>query len=229
MLGNVTMKLGPGEPEAGPWRVEPIGWVTDTFAAAHMGVEGGPERPYVIAVEGRSASGKSTLAEVLSAYVPSSVVIHTDDVAWHQSFFDWAALMREGVLEPLHRGKGVAYRPPAWDERGRTGEINVPAGCPAVFIEGVGIARRELMPWIDAVVWVQSDRDRAEELGIARDGADQAARDFWDEWMAQEDRFLAGEAPWLHADVIVKGNAGNAETLAYDPATELVVAPPFGD
>lgn len=220
------MKLGPGEPPAGPWRVEPIGWVTDTFAAAHMGVEGGPERPFVIAVDGRSASGKSTLAEALSGHVPGSVVVHTDDVAWHHSFFDWGELLREGVLEPLRHGREVTYRPPGWEARGRSGAITVPAGCPAVFVEGVGSGRRELMPWIDALVWVQSDWDRAEKIGIARDGGDQAARDFWVEWMAAEDQFLAEDRPWERADVIV---AGNGDTLAHDPTAEVVVAPPLAD
>lgn len=220
------MKLGPGEAPAGPWRVEPIGWVTDTFAAAHMGVEGGPERPFVIAVDGRSASGKTTLAEALSGHVPGSVVVHTDDVAWHHSFFDWGELMREGVLEPLRGGQAVSYRPPAWENRGRSGAITVPAGCPAVFVEGVGSGRRELMPWIDALVWVQSDRDRAEEIGIARDGGDQAARDFWVEWMAAEDEFLDEDRPWERADVIV---AGNGDTVAHDPTAEVVVAPPLTD
>lgn len=220
----MQMTLGPGEPPAGPWRVEPIEMVTDTFAAAHMGVEGGPDRPLVVAVDGRSASGKTSLAERLSAHVPGSVVVHTDDVAWHHSFFGWADLMREGILEPLHRGEAVDYRPPAWDERGRDGSITVPQGTPAVFIEGVGASRRELMQWVDAVVWVQSDRVRAEALGIDRDGGDQAARDFWNEWMAEEDPFLADQRPWDHADVIA---AGNAETLPHDPATQVVVAPPF--
>ncbi len=218
------MKLGPGEPAAGPWRVEPIGWVTDTFAAAHMSVEGGAERPFIIAIDGRSASGKTTLAEALGNHVPGSVVLHTDDLAWHHSFFDWGELMREGVLEPLHRGEEVSYRPPAWDARGRPGAITVPRGCPAVFIEGAGSARRELMPWIDAVVWVQSDRDRARDLGIARDGGDQAARDFWDEWMAREDEFLAQDRPWERADVIV---AGTGATVTHDSTRELVVAPPL--
>lgn len=226
MLGDVTMKLGPGEPPAGPWRVEPIGWVTDTFAAAHLSVDDGPERPYVIAIDGRSASGKTTLAAALSSHVPRSVVLHTDDIAWHHSFFGWGDLMREGVLEPLHRGESVSYRPPAWDARDRAGAITVPAGCPAVFVEGVSAARRELMPWIDAVVWVQSDRDRAEELGISRDGGDQAAREFWAEWMAQEDQFLAEDLPWERADVVA---AGNGVAVAHDPKCEIVVAPPLGD
>lgn len=218
------MSLGPGEPPAGPWRVEPIEWVTDTFAAAHMSVEGGRDRPFVVAVDGRSAAGKSTLATALSRHVPGSVVVHTDDVAWHHGFFDWTDLMRTGVLEPLHRGVEVSYRPPAWDERGRPGSIEIPVSCPAVFLEGVGASRKELLPWIDAAVWVQSDRERAEEIGIDRDGGDETARAFWDEWMAQEDPFLAQDEPWLRADVIV---AGNAEVPSHDVATELVVAPPF--
>ncbi len=218
------MSLGPSEPPAGPWRVEPIEWVTDTFAAAHMSAEGGGrDRPFVVAVDGRSAAGKSTLAAALSAHVPGSVVVHTDDVAWHHAFFDWSDLLRTRVLEPLRRRAAVSYRPPGWDERGRPGSIEIPASCPAVFIEGVGASRRELLPWIDAAVWVQSDRERAEEIGIARDGADEGTRQFSAEWMAAEDNFLAEDQPWRRADVIV---AGNAEGPPHDPATEVVVAPP---
>jgi len=68
-------------------------------------------RPRVVAVDGRGASGKSTLAKRLSAAVPSSVVVSTDDRAWHHSFFGWTVLLAVGVLEPVRRGDAVSYRP----------------------------------------------------------------------------------------------------------------------
>jgi len=139
----------------------------------------------VIAVDGRSASGKSTLAAVLSSAVPGSVVVRTDDVAWHHSFFDWADLLRDGVLIPARAGREVRFRPPAWAQRDRKGAIQVPQGCPLVIVEGAGAARKELMPLIDMVGWVQSDIERAEERGVARDGGDAGAAAFWDEWMVE--------------------------------------------
>ena len=67
----------------------------------------------------------------------------------------------EGVLAPARRGVAVSYRPPKWDERGRSGAIEVPAGASLVVLEGVGAGRRELTGLLDGVVWAQTDRDEA--------------------------------------------------------------------
>lgn len=197
-----------GEPAAGPWRVAPAAQVLTLLG-----------RPRVLAVDGRSGGGKTTVAHRLAATVPGATVLHTDDVAWYHAFFDWADLMRDGILAPLRRGEPVAYRPPAWDERGREGAITVPARCPLVIVEGVGIGRRELSPCVDALLWVQTDADEARRRGLERDGADAAA--FWAEWQAAEDPFQAEQRPWERAGLIVSG----APELPHDPLSELVVAP----
>jgi len=49
-------------------------------------VKAGPA-PVVLALDGRSGGGKSWLAERFHAHLASSVGVHTDDVAWHHSFF----------------------------------------------------------------------------------------------------------------------------------------------
>jgi hypothetical protein len=126
--------------------------------------------------------------------------------------------MRHGVLEPARRGERVAYRPPAWVERGRSGAIEVSAGCRAVVIEGVGAGRRELADLVDALVWMQSDAVDARTRGITRDGGDIA---FWDEWEAEEVPFLHRHRPWERADVIVAGSP----VVVHDPEHEVVVAP----
>ena len=41
----------------------------------------------IIAIDGRSGSGKTTLASALVEVLPEAFVVHTDDVAWHHSFF----------------------------------------------------------------------------------------------------------------------------------------------
>jgi hypothetical protein len=201
-------RLYPGEPEAGPWRVVPAAKVLDLLG-----------RPRVVAVDGRSGSGKTTVANQLATVVLGATVLHTDDVAWYHAFFDWAHLMRDGILAPLRRGEPIAYRPPAWDERGREGAIAVPTGCPLVIVEGVGIGRRELSEYIDALLWVQTDEDEARRRGLARDGADAAG--FWAEWQAAEDPFQAAQRPWERAGLVVSG----APHLPHDPLRELVVAP----
>ena len=165
----------------------------------------------VVAVDGRSGAGKTTLAEWLAAALPRSVVVHTDDIAWFHARFDWAALMREGVLEPAVRGEAVAYRPPPWDARSRPGAVEVPADWDLLVIEGVGAGRAELAEVVDAVVWVQSDRDVSRARGIARDGGDAAAVAEWEDWQSEEVPFLARDRPWERAAVVVGGTGVAAD------------------
>jgi hypothetical protein len=68
---------------------------------------------------------------------------------------------------------------------------------------------------------VQSDAVQARRRGIERDGGDQAAEDFWDEYAAAERPFLAHHRPWENARLVI---AGTPE-LRHDPRTEIVVAP----
>lgn len=202
------MSLPAGELAARPWRVATLAELLEVVVEAGEVPEG---RPRVVAVDGRGASGKSTLANRLCTAVPACAVVSTDDVAWHHSFFGWAELLATGVLEPARRGESVSYRPPAWQELGRAGAIEVPAGRQLLLVEGVGAGRRELTHLLDAVVWVQSDFDVAERRGIARDvvqgvnGDAAAAAKFWHEWMAEELTFLADQRPWERACAIVAG------------------------
>ena len=219
------MVLAPGEPQAGPWRVESVGVLVDLLGAGGRAAG----RPRVVAVDGRSGSGKSTLAERLLAAVPASAVVHTDDVAWHHSFFDWTELLATGVLEPLHRGEAVDYRPPGWATKGRPGAVTVAAGLDLVVVEGVGAGRRELASRVDAVVWVQADFEQAERRGIERDTAAGRSRTeataFWQEWMAHELPFVADQRPWERADVIVAGSpTGVGDSSGAAPPDQARVA-----
>lgn len=127
--------------------------------------------------------------------------------------FGWAELLAEGVLEPLRRGEAVSYRPPAWELHGRAGGIAVPGGRAMVIVEGVGAGRRELAGLVDCLIWVQSDYAEAERRGIARDiasgvnGDAQATIEFWHDWVAIENPFLAADRPWERADLIAAGSS----------------------
>ena len=189
------------EPDFGPWREASA---VDVARALTASVPE-PGRRGIIAVDGRSGGGKTTAAGRLESAIEDCVVVHTDDIAWHHSFFGWSDLMIGGVLEPARRGEVVAFRPPAWIERSRPGSVDVGTNARWVIVEGVGAARRELMPFIDSVVWVHSDFGEARTRGIDRDGGDVEAREFWDEWMSEELPFLDEQRPWTRADVIVNG------------------------
>ncbi len=114
------MSPPPVEPPVDSWRVQSL----SSFARALTDAAGAtPQRPQVVAIDGRGGSGKTTLAERIHATIPGSAVVHTDDVAWHDSFFDWVDPLVRGVLEPIHQNQAVNYQPTPWRERSRPGAI----------------------------------------------------------------------------------------------------------
>jgi hypothetical protein len=214
----VAFRLLPEEPDAGPWRVEPFA----DFLGRLLAAAGAPDgsRPRILAVDGRSGGGKTTLATRIVEAVPRSAMVHTDDIAWWHARFDWAPLLAEGVLEPVRRGEAVAFRPPAWETRGREGAVEVPGGCDLVVVEGIGSSRVALGPLVDASVWVQSDIVDARERCIARDGGTEEASRFFDDWASEEEPFLANDRPWERANEIVAGQ----RAVPYDERTEVLVS-----
>lgn len=205
MVTKCRVPVGSGEPVVLAWEGVTAGAVLE-----HLGVLG-HSRPAVLAVDGRSGAGKSTLAGRLRAAAPGAALVATDDVAWHYSRFDWSAELITNIIEPVRRGQPVCYRPPGWIAKGRPGQVIIEPDRSLVIIEGVGSSQRALTASIDAAIWVQSDAAVARELGIARDitsgvnGDHDAAIAFWDEWAREEDPFLAEDAPWSRADVIMAG------------------------
>jgi hypothetical protein len=220
----MVLQLASEEPEGGPWHAEPLTVVVEELVQLGRGRTTGT-RGVVLAVDGRSSSGKTTLAGRLQAAVQGSAVVHTDDIAWWHSRFGWADLLINGVLVPFHRGEPVNFRPPRWAEHGREGSIQVAAGCPLLIIEGVGAGRSEVSDLIDVLVWVQAGQREAERRSLARVGQPGGARTIGDHrgWMAEEEPFLAGQRPWDDADMLV---AGTPE-IPFDRTSGLVVAPPL--
>ena len=220
---RVALQLAPEEPEAGPWRVEPLTVLIQTLTR-HGSSLTMPQRPVILAIDGRSNSGKTTLAGRISRAVEGAAVIHSDDIAWRHSRFGWADLLIDGILLPVHQGGAVSYRPPRWAEHGRSGSIDVAADCPLLIIEGDGAGRREVARLIDALIWVQSDECEAERRVLHRIGKPNEAPTMaaHREWMAEEIPFNAAERTWERADIIVCGTP----EVAWDPVTDVVVAPP---
>lgn len=206
--GDWRMGLEPAEPGVEQWQLVPIEVLLDTIEARR-----GREAPVIVAIDGRSASGKSTLAGRLADRLPEAVVVHTDDLAWNEPLFQWQHLLRDGILRPARAGGGVTYTPPAWRERGRPGAIDVPATTRILLIEGVGAGHAGTSGLADLVIWVQSDRNQAERRGLERDlasgvnGDAEATRAFWNLWDEAECRYLADDRPWERADLVVAGTS----------------------
>lgn len=213
----MPIKLHPEEPPAGPWRVERI---TDVFVRlAEQAEMVADRRPVVVAIDGRSSSGKTTLADRAAKAMPAIAVVHTDDIAWFHSRFGWADIAQR-LLETARAGEPLSFRPPAWDERHRAGAIVLPSGIQLLLLEGVGSSREELSHLLDGRLWVQADRAVTDQRDEDRVAAGEVTRSAIEGWMAEELRFIAARRPWEHADIVVAGTP----SLPHDSRMEVVVA-----
>lgn len=200
------------------WRVRRLDDLAREVAAVLHEAHQGPG-PALLAVDGRSASGKSTFATRLTGLLPGAALVHGDDLAWYDSVVEWDHLLRDGVLVPLRAGDAVDFRPAAWRERGREGSIRVPAGTDPLVLEGVGTGRRSLAPDVSALVWVETPepvRWRREEDRVARG---EVTREVQASWTEQEDAHLREQVPWSRARWVVSGDP----QLPLDPEHEVCV------
>jgi len=164
--------------------------------------------PSVLSVDGRSASGKTTVADRLVAAVPGAGLVHSDDLAWYDSVLAWDHLLVGGVLAPLRRGEEVRFRPPAWRERGREGAVRVPAGTDLLVLEGVGTSRRSLSDVVTLAVWVETPEPVRWQREEDRVAAGEVSREVQRSWVAREDAHLRVDEPWSRARWVVSGDPG---------------------
>jgi uridine kinase len=155
----------------------------------------------VVAVDGRSGSGKTLLGSAVAAALDCPVV-HLDDVfpGW-DGLAAGVALVTERVLEPLARGEHTAY--PTWDwERDRPGPTVELDPATHVVLEGCGALVPPALPYAAVRVWVDAPASLRRRRALARDGDVFAPH--WDRWAQQEDAVYAVAHPRHHADLILR-------------------------
>ncbi len=201
------------------WRVAPL-----TELAELVRGRSDPDRLGVVAVNGHSSSGKTTLAGRLVDVLPDAAVLHTDDLARIQGVFAWDVPLRDEVLPVVRAGEPLNYPPPQWwRARGRTGSVTLPASLTYLVVEGVGASQASVRDAYDLVIWVETD----EPTRLARDLQRLAAGEMsspgaYAGWMAEENAYTTAERPWEHADLLVNGG----DSIPYDPATQIILASP---
>lgn len=201
-----------------PWRWTVVA-VADLATRVRQSL--GSDRPAVVAVDGHSSSGKSSLAPRLAAALPASAVLHTDDLAWNHGVFAWDTSFREHVLPDVRAGRPVSYRPPGWVAHSRAGAVELPGGLELLVLEGVGASQPSLHDLLDVVLWVETD----EPTRLARDvvrvhqSAEMSLEDYAS-WMAEENAYVTASRPWENAAFVLNGS-GLPE---HDRTTEVVLA-----
>lgn len=161
-----------------------------------------------VGIDGKGASGKTTLAETVAAALPGAVVVHVDDFArpsvetWERDRFV------AQVLAPLAAGQFARYERWDWTTDASAGWAEVPVGVPVV-VEGVSSTDVRLgVPW-DVTLWVEAPYDVRLARALARDG--EAMREQWvGAWMPAEDAYEASQRPQDRVDAVVDGTAAES-------------------
>jgi uridine kinase len=153
----------------------------------------------LIAIDGPSGAGKSTHADRLAAELGATVV-RTDDFATWDDPVAWWPRLRDGVLEPLARGRAGRYTRTEWANGEPRPGVVITVNPPKVLLlEGVSAGRRSIRSQLSALVWVEL-ADPAERLrrAVERDG--EQHRDALIAWQQFETGWFAVDGTKAAAD-----------------------------
>ena len=121
----------------------------------------------VVAIDGRSGAGKSSLAAVVRAELGAPVVTLEDLYGGWDGLERGIDLLVSDVLRPL--AAGWAADVPRYDWVAREwAEPAVLEPPETLIVEGVGAGRSEVTDLIDSLIWVQADSGDADRRSLAR-------------------------------------------------------------
>jgi uridine kinase len=182
-------------------------------------IRGRPGPVRLVGIDGCGGAGKSTFAGRLSRALDNCSIVHTDDFTSHEVPTEWWPRMLRDVVEPLLHGESASYTPYDWESRRPHGQRITIQPTDVVIIEGVGATRAAWRDRLVMRIWIDAPRDLRLARGIERDGEE--LREFWHQWMAAEDVYVADEQPWAHADLIVDGATPPSDEGEYVELTGL--------
>lgn len=154
--------------------------------------------PFLIAIDGRCAAGKTTFAEKLSSIMECSV-IHMDHfflrpeqrtkerLAQAGGNVDRERFMEE-VLKPLKAGKAFTYRSFDCHQMSFAKEIDI-LPAPVVIIEGAYSCHPEFVQSWDLTIFIDIDQEEQLRRIEQRNGADQVPV-FEKRWIPMEEDYF---------------------------------------
>ena len=154
----------------------------------------------VVAIDGRSGAGKTSLAAALHRQLDAPVVSLEGLYGGWDGLEHGIDLLVSEVLEPLAAGKTA--RVPRYDwVTGEWAEPTLLEPPGMLIVEGVGAGARSAAAFESLLVWLEVPAPIRKKRALDRDG--QTFAPYWDRWAAQEDKLLARERTPDRADIII--------------------------
>ncbi len=204
------------------------GEIVETLSA-HLGAAD-PSRPLRVAVDGRTACGKSTFARALSARLAERGrrVLHTSIDGFHnpksvryargrlsaEGYYrdarDLAAIRRE-LLDPLGPGGSRLVRTGTFDldaDAPKPGEVIPVPHDTILIVDGTFLARPELSDAWEVHIFLRTRRETARARGLSRDrpagGAPGQTETVYDQrYLPAFDLYLAEANPEARATILI--------------------------
>lgn len=154
----------------------------------------------VVAIDGPSGAGKTTLADAVASDLDCPVVRVEDLYPGWEGLADGVRFLHDLVLVPLSRGTDAHH--PTWDwHASRWGGSRRVAPVPLLVVEGCGATVGPAGDLAAVRVWVDAPTDLRRRRGLARDGETYAP--WWDTWAAQERALFTADRTRERADLVV--------------------------
>jgi uridine kinase len=152
----------------------------------------------VVAVDGRSGSGKTSLAAALRDRLQAPVVSLEDLYGGWDGLEHGIDLLVSAVLEPLAAGRAALVPRYDWIAR-KWAEPAVLDPPDVLIVEGVGAGARRAAVFESVLVWLEVPAPARRKRALDRDGETFAPH--WDRWAAQEEAMLARNRTSDRADI----------------------------
>jgi len=157
-------------------------------------------RTRVVAIDGRSGAGKTSLAARLRSELGAPVVTLEELYGGWDGLERGIDLLVSEVLEPLSAGRAARVPRYDWvtDAWGTPWVLEPPE---VLIVEGVGAGARRTAVYESVVAWMEVPASVRKKRALDRDGETFAP--YWDMWAAQEDAMLARERTPERADLVI--------------------------
>lgn len=167
------------------------------------------EHPLVVAIDGGSGAGKTTLAAHIAEQMDGVAVISTDDflaplaeqTSQPGTEFDWRRL-KEQVLLPLAKKQPIDYWRYDRNEPTMQQWLHVTPQR-IVIIEGSYSSRLELASYYDVKIWLDAPEHVRLARMVEKDG--EHMRCYWQQYLPKETAYMASYLPQHYAEMVIDG------------------------